>query len=102
MPRSNPYVGRRGQNTSFASGLRNPWRFSFDRVTARRPRIVIADVGQQRFEEVNYETVRHARVGRARPTRLRVNNPISFGEDRRGRLYVITYAGRIFRVVFRR
>jgi glucose/arabinose dehydrogenase len=61
VPRSNPFVGRRGRNQIFAYGLRNPWRFSFDRVSAKRPRIVIADVGQERFEEVDYE-----RLGRAK------------------------------------
>ncbi|HET9164102.1 MAG TPA: PQQ-dependent sugar dehydrogenase [Solirubrobacterales bacterium] len=36
-------------------GLRNPFRFSFDRVTAPgHPRIAIGDVGQNRFEEVDY------------------------------------------------
>jgi glucose/arabinose dehydrogenase len=49
-PRGNPYVGRPGQNEIYARGLRNPYRFAFD-----RGRIVIGDVGQQRWEEVNYE-----------------------------------------------
>jgi glucose/arabinose dehydrogenase len=35
-------------------GLRNPFRFSFDTVTAAQPRIAIADVGQDRFEELDY------------------------------------------------
>jgi glucose/arabinose dehydrogenase len=35
-------------------GLRNPFRFSFDRVTNPQPRIAIGDVGQNRFEEVDY------------------------------------------------
>jgi hypothetical protein len=42
-------------------GLRNPWRFSFD-----RRRIVLGDVGQDRCEEVDYETltgVRRANFG---------------------------------------
>ena len=34
-----------------AYGLRNPWRFSFDRATGD---LYIADVGQNRFEEVNF------------------------------------------------
>jgi len=55
IPRSNPFVGRKGRNEIFSYGLRNPFRFSFDTVTARRPRIVIADVGQNQFEEVDYE-----------------------------------------------
>jgi glucose/arabinose dehydrogenase len=46
----------------YSLGLRNPYRFSFDMVTApRRPRIAIADVGQDRFEELNYLTVAAAR-----------------------------------------
>ncbi len=36
-------------------GLRNPFRFSFDTVTKPgRPRIAIADVGQDEFEELDY------------------------------------------------
>ncbi|QJR11732.1 hypothetical protein DSM104443_02814 [Usitatibacter rugosus] len=35
----------------WAKGLRNPWRFSFDRGTGD---LYIGDVGQNRFEEVNY------------------------------------------------
>jgi glucose/arabinose dehydrogenase len=41
----------------YSYGLRNPFRFSFDTVTAARPRIAIADVGQDEFEEVDYTTV---------------------------------------------
>jgi hypothetical protein len=51
VPRSNPFVGRRGQGEIFALGLRNPFRFSFDRATGD---LVIGDVGQSRVEEVNY------------------------------------------------
>jgi glucose/arabinose dehydrogenase len=38
-------------------GLRNPWRFSFDRVTAS---LLIADVGQNTQEEVDYVPADHA------------------------------------------
>jgi glucose/arabinose dehydrogenase len=42
----------------FSIGLRNPFRFSFDTVTdPGRPRLAIGDVGQNRFEEVDYTTV---------------------------------------------
>jgi glucose/arabinose dehydrogenase len=61
VPRSNPFVGRRGRDEIFSYGLRNPFRFSFDRVSGRRARIVIGDVGQSSFEEIDYETVRNAR-----------------------------------------
>jgi hypothetical protein len=55
-PRGNPFVGRRGQNEIYALGLRNPYRFSFS-----RGRILIGDVGQDRFEEVDYERGRGLR-----------------------------------------
>jgi glucose/arabinose dehydrogenase len=58
IPRSNPYVGEPGRDEIYARGLRNPFRFSID-----RGRILIADVGQDRREEVNLNRVR--RVGRA-------------------------------------
>jgi glucose/arabinose dehydrogenase len=37
-----------------STGLRNPFRFSFDSTTAAQPRIAIADVGQDEFEELDY------------------------------------------------
>jgi glucose/arabinose dehydrogenase len=53
IPPSNPYVGRAGRDEIYARGLRNPWRFSFDRVTAD---LWIGDVGQDRYEEVDRST----------------------------------------------
>ena len=59
IPRDNPFVGRRGARPEvFAYGLRNPWRFSFDRETSD---LTIADVGQDAFEEVNFTSLRDAR-----------------------------------------
>ncbi len=52
-PATNPYVGTSGDDAIFASGLRNPWRFSFDRQTDD---LWIADVGQNTYEEVNRDT----------------------------------------------
>jgi glucose/arabinose dehydrogenase len=57
-PVSNPFVGKGGQNEIYAYGLRNPWRFSFDRRTGD---LYIGDVGQNSFEEIDY-----ARRGAAR------------------------------------
>src|SRR3954471_1628796 len=49
-PSTNPYVGRAGLDQIWSRGLRNPWRFSFDRVTGQ---LWIGDVGQSRWEEVD-------------------------------------------------
>jgi glucose/arabinose dehydrogenase len=52
VPRSNPFVGRAGARPEIYSyGLRNPWRFSFDRRTGD---IVIGDVGQDASEEIDF------------------------------------------------
>lgn len=49
IPNDNPYVGPDGaRDEIWASGLRNPWRWSFD-----EGRIYIGDVGQSTREEVN-------------------------------------------------
>ena len=51
VPADNPFVGRPGaRGEVWAYGLRNPWRFAFDRETGD---LYIADVGQNRLEEVN-------------------------------------------------
>jgi len=53
VPPSNPFVGvENAAPEIWAYGLRNPWRFSFDRMTGD---LFIADVGQQRREEVSFE-----------------------------------------------
>jgi hypothetical protein len=50
IPAGNPFVGTAGHDEIWAYGLRNPWRFSFDRGTGDR---VIADVGQSAREEID-------------------------------------------------
>jgi Glucose / Sorbosone dehydrogenase len=60
VPADNPFVGRPGRDEIYSYGLRNPFRFSFDHVTAKGPRLAIADVGQNRFEELDYTTVASA------------------------------------------
>ncbi len=44
-PGDNPYVGRTGRDEIWSIGLRNPWRFSFDRATND---LWIGDVGQDK------------------------------------------------------
>jgi hypothetical protein len=52
VPRDNPFVGRPGARSEiFAYGLRNPYRFSFDRRTGD---LALADVGQDAVEEVDF------------------------------------------------
>jgi glucose/arabinose dehydrogenase len=57
VPASNPFVGRPGRDEIYSYGLRNPFRFSFDTVSGPQPRLAIGDVGQNRFEEVDYTTL---------------------------------------------
>ncbi len=57
VPADNPFVGKPGRDEIYSYGLRNPFRFSFDMTSARQPRIAIGDVGQNRFEELDYTTV---------------------------------------------
>jgi glucose/arabinose dehydrogenase len=181
IPASNPFVGKPGRDEIYSYGLRNPFRFSFDTAGARAPRIAIGDVGQNRFEELDYTTVAAAaganfgwdalegfspyreenggtpnpggttkpilayphsrdgsctiiggyvsrdprlpslrgryvyadycegrlrsllpRLGGAKGDRLlgpSVESPTSFGEDDRGRIYVASQAGPVFRLV---
>ncbi len=52
IPTDNPFVADAAKLPEiWATGLRNPWRFSFDRTTGD---LLIADVGQNQWEEVNF------------------------------------------------
>lgn len=59
IPTSNPFLTTNDptdqiRDEIWASGLRNPWRFSFDRQTGD---LYIGDVGQNTFEEINFQPV---------------------------------------------
>jgi glucose/arabinose dehydrogenase len=177
VPADNPFRGRAGALPEiYAYGLRNPWRFSFDR---RRGSLTIGDVGQSEVEEIDfvpgrsggrepsggynfgwntfegrsrYESgsapghvppvlqhthnegfcsitggyvIRDRSLGRgwtgryiygdycdgtlrlshlrrpaasSTPTRLKVNNLVSCGEDSRGRVYAVSLDGPVYRI----
>lgn len=50
VPAGNPYAKGGGRGEIWALGLRNPWRFAFDRVSGL---LYIADVGQDKYEEID-------------------------------------------------
>jgi glucose/arabinose dehydrogenase len=53
IPPSNPFFAfNSARNEIWAYGLRNPWRFSFDRSTGD---LWIGDVGQNAYEEVDFQ-----------------------------------------------
>jgi glucose/arabinose dehydrogenase len=65
IPPDNPWVNRlwQGQEVRdeiWAIGLRNPWRYSFDRRTGD---LWIADVGESQSEEINYVPAQQVRQG---------------------------------------
>jgi glucose/arabinose dehydrogenase len=51
IPATNPYATTGGRKEIWARGVRNPWRFNFDRVTGD---FFIGDVGQDRLEEIDW------------------------------------------------
>jgi glucose/arabinose dehydrogenase len=53
IPPDNPFVGLAGDDLVWSLGLRNPWRFSFDRTTGD---LWIGDVGQGSWEEIDRAT----------------------------------------------
>ncbi|QIY83669.1 T9SS type A sorting domain-containing protein [Chryseobacterium sp. NEB161] len=59
IPTDNPFVGKDGADEVWAFGLRNAWKFSFDRTAGTA---MIADVGQGAIEEINKVSANSAGV----------------------------------------
>lgn len=60
IPRSNPFSGTGSRGEIWAYGIRNPWKFSFDRASGD---LLIGDVGQGAWEEIDFQP-RHSPGGR--------------------------------------
>lgn len=54
IPTSNPFQGAGQVKEIYAYGLRNPYRFAFDRLNGE---LIVADVGQNNIEEINRITL---------------------------------------------
>jgi glucose/arabinose dehydrogenase len=73
IPPDNPFVGRAGARPEiWAYGLRNPWRYSFDRSTGD---LWIGDVGQSAWEEVDFLAAGSGRGANLGWARLEGNHP---------------------------
>jgi glucose/arabinose dehydrogenase len=59
VPAGNPYAKGGGRGEIWALGLRNPWRFAFDRAAGL---LYIADVGQNKYEEIDVAPMTSAGV----------------------------------------
>jgi glucose/arabinose dehydrogenase len=94
--------GARWQTIGY--GLRNPWRFSFDRATGD---LYIGDAGQAKWEEVDFR--RRAKLDVLANYGWRVFEAVhatpglselsSFGEDGSGELYATSLNGRVYRLL---
>ena len=68
IPADNPYANGGGLPEIWAIGLRNPWRFSFDRLTGD---LYIGDVGQDSWEEIDFLSADF------------ISTPVNFGWSKR-------------------
>ena len=59
IPADNPFANGGGAPEIWSYGLRNSWKFSFDNITTN---VMIADVGQGQFEEINKMPISQAGI----------------------------------------
>ena len=104
MPPDNPFIGGSGLSEIWAYGLRNPWRFSFDRITGD---LFVADVEKpvtSNFKAFTFTAIIAPDVSGARSRKMTGTwrgeellatgfNIPTFGEDEAGELYVANYHG---------
>jgi glucose/arabinose dehydrogenase len=77
IPSDNPFAdGKNGAPEVYSYGLRNPWRFSFDRETND---LWIADVGQGQWEEIDKVTLDKAKGANFGWSQLEGSHPFSGG-----------------------
>jgi glucose/arabinose dehydrogenase len=74
IPAGNPFATGGGRPEIFALGLRNPWRFSFDRTTGD---LWIGDVGQDEWEEIDFVAAGHGAGDNFGWNRLEGTHPYS-------------------------
>jgi glucose/arabinose dehydrogenase len=72
VPASNPFAGGPGADEVYALGLRNPWRFTFDRENGD---LTIGDVGQSSWEELDHLPLDAARGANFGWDNLEGNHP---------------------------
>jgi glucose/arabinose dehydrogenase len=80
IPSDNPFADGGGRPEIWAYGLRNPWRFSFDRDTGD---LWIGDVGQNAWEEIDYMPAGQGAGANYGWARYEGNHPFS-GEEIEG------------------
>lgn len=92
IPADNPFVGHESARPEiWAWGLRNVWRFSFDRVTGD---LFLADVGQNKWEEVHFQPASSTGGENYGWNRFEGNEPYGRGGSREGMVFPIAVYGR--------
>ena len=79
-PKGAPSLAGQGAPEVYSYGLRNPWRFSFDRANDA---LVIGDVGQNSLEEIDYVAAGRGRGRQLRLVGLRGRRALQRGPGRR-------------------